>query len=95
MVRMLSGKLQIQIVDNGVGIPDENLQKLTGENAKTEHFSGIGINNVSDRLKLLYGSEYGIKIESKENQGTTVTIQIPVKNNPNVWLVTNKDCNQV
>lgn len=86
LVRMLSGKLQLQIIDNGVGIADENLRKLTGENAKTDHFSGIGINNVSDRLKLLYGSEYGIKIESKENRGTTVTILIPVKNQRTLWL---------
>lgn len=79
LVRTLDGKLQLQIVDNGIGITAANLRELTKKGNKKEHFSGIGINNVDDRLKLLYGSGYGINIESTENKGTAVTILIPAK----------------
>ena len=45
---------------------------------KREHFNGIGVNNVDDRIKLIYGQEYGIQIESEEGRGTTITILIPL-----------------
>lgn len=74
-IRKLDGNLQIKIADNGIGMSEKELCRL-GE--KTEHFSGIGINNVDSRLKLLYGDEFGIHIESEENKGTSVTITVPV-----------------
>lgn len=77
LIRTAGGKLQIQITDNGVGMTQEQIQKLADKGIKTEHFSGIGINNIHDRLKLIYGEEYQITIESKENEGTEVTILIP------------------
>lgn len=80
LVRMLYDKLQIQIIDDGVGIDRKRLKEISEGNTKTEHFTGIGVNNVDDRLKLLYGSQYGIIVESEENKGTTITICIPVKN---------------
>lgn len=77
LVRTLGGRLQIQIIDNGIGIPDEQLSELHEKNGKAQHYSGIGIKNVDDRLKLLYGSAYGIRVESREHEGTTVTISVP------------------
>ena len=41
---------------------------------KSEHFTGIGINNVDDRIKLIYGMDYGINIVSEKDKGTTITI---------------------
>lgn len=79
LVRTLGGNLQIQIIDNGIGISDERLRELTSRSSTTEHYSGIGIINVDDRLKLIYGNEYGINITSEENQGTTVTIVVPAE----------------
>ena len=38
---------------------------------------GIGVKNVNDRLKIYFGEEYGITIESELDVGTTVTIKIP------------------
>lgn len=75
-IRKLGSNLQIKISDNGIGMSENELCKL-GE--KTEHFSGIGINNVDSRLKLLYGNEFGINIKSEKNKGTTVTILVPVE----------------
>lgn len=78
-VRILEGNLQIHIIDDGVGMTPERLRELTEKNVKREHFSGIGIKNVDDRLKLIYGNEYGINIQSDENKGTSITISIPVQ----------------
>lgn len=39
--------------------------------------SGIGVRNVNERIKLIYGEEYGISITSELDEGTTATITIP------------------
>lgn len=75
-VRETEQKLHIEISDNGIGMDQSSLQSLNG---KTEHFSGIGINNVDDRLVLLYGAGYGVNILSEKDQGTTVIIELPHK----------------
>lgn len=46
------------------------------EKPKNEHFTGIGIVNVDDRIKLIYGMDYGINMISEKEQGTTVTIVV-------------------
>lgn len=64
----------IFIKDNGIGIPAEKLKTiLTNENNVS-----IGLFNVNQRLKTLYGENYGILILSKENFGTSVHIRIPM-----------------
>lgn len=72
----------IRIIDNGVGMPYYKLGELrhmlhVGEDDRTH----IGINNVNQRMKLQYGEEYGIKIESRENAGTKVELRIPKSQN--------------
>lgn len=71
--------LEIRIMDDGVGMEQGKARKMLVQDTKKEHFSGIGIHNVQDRLKLLYGEGYGIHIESREQEGTTVTITLPVR----------------
>lgn len=72
--------LRFDIEDNGVGMNAETLMSLKQkEKIKGEHFTGIGVNNVDDRIKMIYGMDYGINIVSKEESGTTVTIKIPIR----------------
>lgn len=75
-----SDKLQITVMDNGVGLSDEQCQKILTEESKEEskRFSGIGLKNVNDRIKLYYGDEFGIKIESVKNMYTSIGITIPI-----------------
>ena len=79
MVRKLEDRLQIQIADDGVGMNHARLTEISAGHTKSEHFTGIGVNNVDDRLKLIYGSDYGIEIDSKENRGTTITVTVPIQ----------------
>ena len=74
-----SDHFTILVEDNGIGIPVETLQEIS------EHLndftvldkSHIGLSNVNQRIKLRYGSNYGIHIESAELVGTKVWIELP------------------
>ncbi|WP_455791493.1 sensor histidine kinase [Clostridium butyricum] len=45
----------------------------------TENSKGYGVRNVNERIKLYYGSEYEIKINSKIGEGTTMIVRIPAQ----------------
>ena len=67
--------LRFDITDDGAGMTTDQLTALTrGERPKSEHFTGIGIGNVDERIKLIYGMDYGINILSEEEKGTTVIL---------------------
>lgn len=66
--------LLITIKDNGMGF-DVNASNNESK-AKHVKLGGVGISNVSQRLKLYYGSDYGVSIESKPGSGTTVTLKL-------------------
>ena len=83
-------KLIVKVVDNGVGIDEENLasinSKLESENNSFyyDNYAGIGILNVNSRIKLTQGKEYGVKINSKKSIGTEVIISYFVEDENNV-----------
>ncbi|MBC8060071.1 MAG: sensor histidine kinase [Clostridiaceae bacterium] len=65
--------LILQVIDDGVGF-DTN--KLFSQAEKDKNYSGYGIRNVDERIKLEYGEKYGVKILSSKNQGTMVEIKL-------------------
>src|SRR5258706_4845423 len=67
--RLQEGRLQILVEDDGVGIPEPKLARLFEQ--------GIGVSNVNERLKVLYGDEYKMWIDSRIGEGTTTGIEIP------------------
>lgn len=72
--------LEFRIIDNGIGMNKEKLEEL--KKTLEEHSdttSGIGVVNVNERLKLFYGTGYGLTIDSREKEGTQVTIRIKVE----------------
>ncbi|MBQ1901945.1 MAG: sensor histidine kinase [Lachnospiraceae bacterium] len=77
--------LLLFVRDNGIGMSEDELRRLvdtinSSENPKVkpeESGHGFGLRNVQQRLKLRYGEEYGIRIESRYQFGTVVTVRIP------------------
>ena len=76
----------LQVKDNGIGMDSTRLEKLRNTvNIKfvdavvKSSGESFGLYNVAERIRLYYGSEYGLNIESKENIGTTVSIILPVE----------------
>ncbi|MFI3168517.1 MAG: sensor histidine kinase [Faecalibacterium sp.] len=62
--------------DNGQGMKEEQLARILVSNPKSK--SGVGIKNVNQRLHLLYGDAYGVQVESQLDEGTTVSIRLPI-----------------
>ncbi len=63
------GRMKLQIEDDGVGVPESKLATLFE--------SGIGISNVNERLKVLYGDKYRMVIDSRVGEGTRTEIEFP------------------
>ena len=70
----------IEIKDNGIGMPEDiSSRLLTEENRAKTRGSGVGLINVHKRLQLRFGEEYGLRIISEPDQGTTVIIHLPYR----------------
>lgn len=65
----------IIVKDNGLGMTEEQCKAVLQKGRSDS--KGIGVKNVDDRLKIYFGEEYGITIDSELDVGTTVTIKIP------------------
>ena len=63
------GRLRIEIEDNGVGISEEKMPHV--------YVEGIGLSNVRERLRVLYGTDFHLEIESKAGEGTIIRIDVP------------------
>ena len=63
------------IADNGVGMTKEQCEEILHKEPGDR--TGIGIKNVDDRIKIYFGEEYGLEIESEVDEGTTVKIRMP------------------
>ena len=71
--------IEINIKDNGNGMSEEAISKIKGGLEKNiQKPNSIGLMNINNRLKLNFGEQYGIYINSRINEGTTVSIKIPV-----------------
>lgn len=73
----------IRVSDNGVGISEQDLILLQNEVEQPDPESlgserrGVGLQNISQRLRLRFGKQYGLSIESSPDMGTEVIIRIP------------------
>jgi len=62
-------KLLLLVEDDGIGIPEAKLATLLDR--------GIGVSNVNERLKVLFGNEYRMWIDSQPGHGTRIQIEVP------------------
>ena len=70
--------LYFTITDNGLGMSEDMVEALLSKDfVPSKKGSGIGVKNVNERIKLYFGNEYGLKVESEPDEGTKITIHLP------------------
>ena len=69
------GDILFRVRDNGVGMTAEQVQAILHRQPGDR--TGIGIKNVDDRLKIYFGKQYGLRIDSVPDVGTCVEIRMP------------------
>lgn len=79
--RLKGDLIELTVSDDGVGMDEETLEKLQSEIMKPcqETDAGFGLANVNERIRINFGQEYGMEIDSKQDVGTTVIVRIPAK----------------
>jgi LytS/YehU family sensor histidine kinase len=73
------GFLKISVKDNGIGISSQKLKLIGSKAIPSNKGTGIAIQNIRERLSLLYGSEASFSIKSHLNKGTAITIVVPLQ----------------
>lgn len=78
----LNGNKEVQVVvqDDGIGMTEERLAAIMEVITKTEEeeHGRIGLRNVQQRLTLYYGEAHGLRITSREGEGTQIAFSVPV-----------------
>lgn len=69
------GKTVFEVIDDGCGMDPEKLMEL--QNSMNHSEGGYGLRNVNIRIKLQYGPQYGVYIESERGFGTKIRIEFP------------------
>jgi len=64
-----NGSILIEVIDNGVGLPQTRME--------AESEGGIGLRNVNERLRVIYGAPYQLQLHSLPGEGTSARIEIP------------------
>lgn len=75
------GALQFTVHDDGIGMTKEILERVTAQMNPFEPVRGKGyaLRNIQEQIRIAYGESYGIKIDSCPEQGTTVTVTVPLE----------------
>jgi two-component system sensor histidine kinase YesM len=69
--------VKIEVYDDGVGMTEEQIGRVLHRPPDNRKSTDFGIYSVDSRLKLLYGDEYGLSIESRIAEYTKVTVRLP------------------
>jgi LytS/YehU family sensor histidine kinase len=80
---LLTLRVHITVRDDGVGMPPERVAELLRPRAsngdRRTGRRGVGLANVAERLRRLYGDAYGLQIDSAPGRGTTVHLRLPMR----------------
>ncbi len=66
--------LYFEVEDDGLGMTEKTIQNVLYEEADEQ---GVGLNNVHERIRLMYGKGYGLEIESEIEEGTKIIFKLP------------------
>ena len=80
--------IYFHVIDNGIGMNEEELNALRKEVEMpgNKQSTGFGLANVNKRIKLYYGNDYGLDIQSKKGEGTEITIKFPARLTENMGI---------
>ena len=81
-VKKERNNIVIKVTDNGVGMTYERLLEVRAaleKGSEKKGKTGIGMVNVNRRVKLLYGEEYGLSVDSEPGKGTCITLTVPTR----------------
>lgn len=79
VAKLVNTKVIFEIIDNGYGMRKEKIAELYENFKNPELNDGVGLKNIYLRLKIYYGDEADLQIESELDEGTTIRIIIPMK----------------
>jgi two-component system sensor histidine kinase YesM len=74
-----SKDLLIEVIDNGPGIEKEIVEHIFKDENDSQKLSKAGLNNVNQRIKLFCGDRYGLSVKTEIENGTIVSVLLPVK----------------
>ena len=74
-------RLCVSVRDDGVGMTEEKIREImeNPQKRKGDTMSGIGLPNVDQRIKLVYGESYGIHIRSRVGEYTEILVTLPIE----------------
>ena len=76
-------EILLEVEDNGIGFTPEKLARLQAEledvSDDIKFESGYALGNVNRRIRLYYGAQYGLSVQSEYNAGTRATLVIPAR----------------
>lgn len=72
---LVNNNVVFTVTDDGVGMSKENISIIDSHQQKRE---GYGLWNIQERINLTYGEKYGIRVDSSEGVGTTVSVNLPL-----------------
>ena len=70
-------RIILSVEDDGVGMTPEQIEHIFDHNQGDENSSRIGVHNVHERIKIYYGTEFGLKYFSTPDVGTTAMLILP------------------
>ena len=76
--KIVGDELHLTVADNGLGMKPEVVERLLIENTPVSKGSGVGLKNVNERIKLYFGDRYGVLIKSEPDEGTCITLVLPI-----------------
>ncbi|NLN46056.1 MAG: histidine kinase [Clostridiaceae bacterium] len=79
-----NGRVTLTVRDNGRGIAPDKLEALVADPSESQgrRFNAVGLNNVREQIRHVYGSAYGMTLDSQIGVGTTVSVVIPEESAP-------------
>lgn len=76
-IESVDDRLELTVIDNGCGMDEEALEMIRNKIKNPSESKGIGISNIVQRLRLFYGDDYSMDLDSSMDKGTVIHISVP------------------